>query len=182
MDFAIAEFFNHLGRGTVADQLSVIVSYNGLFIALFLAAGSFSLSGDRINFRKFILALLVSVALHYSVSEGFLKVVVPEYLGVRERPYIAYPQEISPLGTRSVSTSFPSNHMSSVVSTLGVLAYFCRRYWKAVAVFAVLTGLSRMHNGMHYPSDVLGGALLGLIYVQVAVYLVRRYIKDRESE
>lgn len=182
MDFAIAEFFNHLGRGTAIDTFSVIVSYNGLFIALFLAVGTLGLLGDKIEIRKFLLALAIATSLHYAVSEGFLKVVVPEYVGVRERPYIAHPQEISPLGTRSVSTSFPSNHMSSVVSTLGVLAYFCRRYWKVVAVFAVLTGLSRMHNGMHYPSDVLGGALLGLIYVQVAVYLVRRYIKDRESE
>ena len=180
MDFIIAKFFNQLGRGTVVDALSIIVSYNGLFIALFLLAGSISLFGDGVDFKKFILALAIAVALHYSISEGFLKTVVPQYFGLRERPYIAHSQEIFPLGTRSVSTSFPSNHMSSVAATLGVLACFRRKYRKAVLAFIVLTGLSRMHNGMHYPSDVLGGLFLGLGYSQFAVYLVNRYIKDRE--
>jgi len=73
-------------------------------------------------------------------------------------------------------SSFPSNHMSSIVTVLGVMIFYYRRYWKCAVLFVILMAFSRMHNGMHYPSDVIAGTIFGLIYSQLAVYLVEKNI------
>jgi len=130
---------------------------------------------DKIKGKQVFLAVIIAMTLHFAISDGFFKSVVPRYFETKERPYIAHPQEITPLGKLNTSASFPSNHMSSVVSVLGVLTYFYRRYWKLAVAFTILMAFSRMHNGMHYPSDILGGIIFGILYSQLAVYLVEKY-------
>lgn len=172
MDFIIAQFFNHLGRGTIIDNLSVAISYNGGYISVLMFFGFLILLKDKIKGKQVFLAIVIAITLHFAISDGFFKSVVPQYFEIRERPYIAYPQDIVPLGKLNTSASFPSNHISSIVSVLGVLIYFYRKYWKLAVVFIILMAFSRMHNGMHYPSDILGGIIFGILYSQMAVYLV----------
>jgi undecaprenyl-diphosphatase len=174
MDFEIARFFNHLGQGTIVDNLSVIISYNGGYFPVLVLLGFLSLFRDKINGKKVFVAMLFALVLHFTISEAFFKDVLPHYVSTRERPYIAHPQEIFLLGKLNVSPSFPSNHMSSIVTVLGVLIFYYRKYWKYAVIFAILMALSRMHNGMHYPSDVIGGTIFGLIYSQLAVYFVNK--------
>jgi membrane-associated phospholipid phosphatase len=45
-----------------------------------------------------------------------------------------------------------------------IVTYFERRFlWYGIALI-LLMALSRVHNGMHYPTDVLVGTLMGVIY------------------
>ena len=57
--------------------------------------------------------------------------------------------------------SFPSNHAANSFAAAGVLSVFYRRLRYAFYAFALLIGLSRPILGVHYPSDVLAGAVLG---------------------
>lgn len=59
----------------------------------------------------------------------------------------------------------PSGHAQNAVVMWGLLALEGRRAWGWVAAFllALLTGLSRIYLGVHFPSDVLAGWLLGLL-------------------
>jgi undecaprenyl-diphosphatase len=61
------------------------------------------------------------------------------------------------------SPSFPSNHAvnASVLATLATL-YMPRLCLPAVAL-AILVGYSRVYVGVHYPLDVLGGSVLGVV-------------------
>lgn len=80
----------------------------------------------------------------------------------RTRPFDAYPQLIYKKGTGG-SYSMPSGHTSSAFSTATSLSLNFRK-WYVVApayTYAVAVGYSRMYLGVHYPSDVLIGALLG---------------------
>jgi len=40
--------------------------------------------------------------------------------------------------------------------------------------FVLLMTFARMHNGMHYPSDILVGSILGIIYGAVSIYFVNK--------
>jgi undecaprenyl-diphosphatase len=58
--------------------------------------------------------------------------------------------------------SFPSSHAVNTFAGALVLSYFLPRWTWAFFTYAVIIAFSRVYVGVHYPSDVLGGAMLGL--------------------
>ena len=79
----------------------------------------------------------------------------------RERPFVTYP-DIQKL-TGAGSPSFPSGHTSEAFAVATSLSMAFPE-WYVIApsfLWAGTAGYSRMHLGVHYPSDVLVGALVG---------------------
>lgn len=79
---------------------------------------------------------------------------------VRERPYITHPA-ISCIAAPLDRYSFPSGHTLHAVSFALLVSVHFPECAPAVASFAALVALSRVVLGLHYPSDVAAGALLG---------------------
>jgi membrane-associated phospholipid phosphatase len=118
-----------------------------------------------------------AVVFHFLISEGFFKYILPEFDLFRLRPYLAYPGEIIGLGKLNTSSSFPSSHMAYVLSLLTVYIYYYRKFWPLALAFALFMAFARIHNGMHYPSDVLAGAALGILYGVAAIKIVKSFYK-----
>ena len=79
----------------------------------------------------------------------------------RDRPFETYPDIDQ--ATSSVGNSFPSGHTSLAFATATSLSLAYPK-WYIIApsfVWAGAVGYSRMHLGVHYPSDVLAGAIIG---------------------
>ena len=72
--------------------------------------------------------------------------------------------------------SFPSSHSTNAATVFGSMAVNLHRRWVAVIaiVIPVLTGLSRIVVGAHYPTDVLAGWTLGAISVLIVQQLQKR--------
>jgi len=171
MDFSVALLVNQLGRGSI-DGLTEIVCEVPLLVALWLVLVALALRFDRQDGRRVALAVVLAVALHFLISEALLKHLVLAELPMRVRPYLAHPGEIVPVGHRFTDSSFPSSHAASTAAILTVFGHGYRRSWP-VPVFALLFALlmcfSRVHNGMHYPTDVLAGSALGVAYGALAI-------------
>jgi membrane-associated phospholipid phosphatase len=89
----------------------------------------------------------ISLALKYAVD--------------RERPFVTYPDIVQK--SKAGSPSFPSGHTSSAFATATSLSLAYPK-WYIISpsyAWAGTVGYSRMHLGVHYPSDVLAGALIG---------------------
>ncbi|MEV7415289.1 phosphatase PAP2 family protein [Streptomyces sp. NPDC089919] len=80
----------------------------------------------------------------------------------RPRPLLEGVPDVRRLSRQPVTTSFPSGHSASAAAFATGLTLAAPE-WGAVAVpLAGAVALSRVHTGVHYPSDVLAGAALGV--------------------
>lgn len=90
--------------------------------------------------------------------------VIIKHLVNRTRPYEVV-EGLIPLVKKLNSPSFPSGHASSAFAvTLILLILFPKKYSIPALVLVVLISFSRMYVGVHYPTDVLGGLIVGLLY------------------
>jgi undecaprenyl-diphosphatase len=101
-------------------------------------------------------------ALHMGVTGavGVLAYKLIKTRAVRERPYITH----SAIHAASVPLdrySFPSGHTLHAISFTLMMAGYFPEWTAALSVLALLIALSRVILGLHYPTDVAAGALLG---------------------
>ena len=106
---------------------------------------------------------LLKSAIYVGVSIGVDVVVTSALKEIvkRPRPYVTYP-EIHAYEPET-SLSFPSGHTSYAFATATALSLKYPK-WYVIApsyLWACTVGYSRMNLGVHYPTDVLAGALLG---------------------
>ena len=79
----------------------------------------------------------------------------------RSRPYTTHGASDHLLSAPSVDPSFPSDHAAAAFAIAFAVLAYSRRGGIAFLLASTLIGLSRIALGMHYPSDVLAGALVG---------------------
>lgn len=100
-----------------------------------------------VNLTSTIICSGVTAAMKYSIN--------------RDRPFITYPDIVqkSPAG----SPAFPSGHTSIAFSAATSLSLSYPKWYIVIPSYswAASVGYSRMHLGVHYPSDVIVGAMVG---------------------
>ena len=75
--------------------------------------------------------------------------------------------------------SFPSGHAtSSFAAAVIYYRYLPKPFGMAACVLAALIALSRLYVGVHYPTDVICGVLIGIGAACLIIQLKERYIRD----
>lgn len=162
---------NHALSGPVSTSFFSAVTWlgNGFVLAALVLVPMLLL--DRRRFRMHALALVLCVG----VSGVAVNVAKP--LVGRERPAIALAErglDVHVPGSVPRDRSFPSGHTQTA---FGTAAYLACVYPPAAPLFlalAALVGLSRIALGVHYPLDVLVGALTGCV-VSVAAFRINEW-------
>lgn len=92
----------------------------------------------------------------------------------RQRPFEKYPDLIHPIGPEP-DPSFPSGHTAAAFSLATSLSITYPKWYVIApsAVWACGVGFARINQGVHYPSDVLTGAAIGVGCAFVNVYVNR---------
>ncbi len=177
LDLAIAHFINELGRGVIDPFHTDLVCAVPLLLALWVALVLLALRLDRKGGRLVAGTVLLAVALHFLISEACSA----QAPGARRAAHACPPLPRPP---RSHRARGPPLHRL-VVSVEPrrehgghrhrrcclLLGYAYRRFAAAGALVATVMCFSRVHNGMHYPTDVLTGTVLGVGYAFLAIRL-----------
>jgi membrane-associated phospholipid phosphatase len=119
----------------------------GLITNALIRKDSSSISHAIIITSGFVIAEVITYSLKYSVN--------------RTRPYATY-SFIDNVGTEK-SPSFPSGHTSAAFALATSLSINFPRWYVIIPsfIYAAAVGYSRMDLGVHYPSDVIMGAIIG---------------------
>lgn len=76
------------------------------------------------------------------------------------------------------SFSLPSNHAATSFAVASIVGYLYRKAAIPAFILAVLIAFSRIYIGVHYPADVLAGAVLGII-IAAAILFIYQLTSDR---
>ena len=119
------------------------------------------------RYRHVGVAAFASLFVEFIFVNVFLKNLVQ-----RIRPYVVN-EALTLLGDMPSDFSFPSGHTGSAFA-VAVVMYLCmpRKYGISALVIAALVALSRIYNGAHYPTDVLGALAIAILTGVLAWRLV----------
>ena len=128
--------------------------------------------------RKAGLASLLAMLLGLLCTNVALK-----HLLGRTRPWLTV-EGLTPLIAEHDPNSFPSGHTSASFAAASAWCRTLPRRWMGVTavVLAALMGFSRLYVGVHFPSDVLAGVLVGLFCGWLACLLWQRFAAWRGLE
>ncbi len=141
-------------------------SGNRFFAPAFLVAVVLLIWKGGVRGRVCVLMLLLVIIAGDSVICNTLKQLIQ-----RPRPFLAMPDVHVPTGIGMTgSGSMPSSHAANwFAATMVLLIYYRRSVWFMLPL-ALNVSFSRIYNGVHYPGDVLVGAVLGAGYAAGMVW------------
>ena len=158
IDLAIFYFFNHSLSTSFLDKFfSIVTNVNNWYIAYIILLGIVFIKGGtkgKISVVLVILLIIVTDQLGHKVIKEIFQ---------RVRPCNVLADVLTPLGCNG-TYSFPSNHS---INNFAAAMFFSRLFPKfkwILFITASLVALSRVYLGLHYPSDIIGGAIIGLAF------------------
>ena len=157
LDVTIFNALNQAGGDPGLDMLMVCLSFLGLTYVIVLT-GPILWCWKR---REMAFDVVMLVIVTMLLTEGL------KLFFMRERPFemLASARTLD-WGWLSLATgpAMPSGHTARAFAVAALLASTVRPRWGALALgLAAMVGISRIYLGLHWPSDVLAGALLGIV-------------------
>lgn len=130
------------------------------------------------KYRNVGITAFCSLGVEYIIVNLLIKNIV-----ARPRPFVVN-EALTLLGTRPGDYSFPSGHTGSVFAvSMVMLLCMPKKYGVTATVIATVIAFSRLYNGAHYPTDVLGAFVIAcaigflaskLVFPRISVWLGTR--------
>lgn len=118
--------------------------------------------------RKLGFRLLISICFAVIFYQCILKPII-----ARPRPFVQNP-EFQLLINAPKDFSFPSGHTACAFSFVIILFLAKNKWWILFFVLACLIGFSRMYLYVHFPTDVLCGAICGIVFGGISYIFSRK--------
>ena len=166
MDLLIFSKINEfVGKSVCFDSFAIFsAEYLGYVLIFILAL--FLLK----NFKKYWPVMLKALGVAFFAR--FIIVELIRFLWERPRPFIE--NNINLLLEHPATSSFPSGHAAFYFAFSTLVCFYNKKLGTFFLIAALILSLSRVYVGVHWPSDILAGAVIGIF----SAWLVRNISKS----
>lgn len=175
MDGAILMFLQESVRNVVLDPIMKVITTLGNAGILWIVLTILLLIPRKT--RK--IGWMSACALLFSL---LINNILLKNLVARVRPYNAI-EGLIPIIKKPSEFSFPSGHAGSSLASACVLyRKLPKKFGIPILVLAILISFSRLYVGVHYPTDVLAGAITGIVCSYLGEWLINLIEKRRKTK
>jgi len=165
IDLSIFYFFNHTLSNPVFNKFFALITNVKNWMAIYILFALLLIIKGRKKGRVALALTLIMITATDQIGFRVLK----EYFH-RIRPCTALHDAFLPVGPTG-AFSFPSNHALNNFAIATFFAILYPKYKTPLFITASLVAISRVYLGLHYPSDILGGAIIGTGFGFLFAYL-----------
>jgi undecaprenyl-diphosphatase len=166
-DIYILEFIkNSPIHSSIMDKIMVLFTSLGNLGTVWIVIGLLLIANKK--YRDVGYMTLGALLLTTILGEEILKHILQ-----RVRPSESIPL-VDMLIAKPLSYSFPSGHTGSAFAAAGILSKYFKKYAVGIFALAVLIAFSRLYLYVHYPTDVLAGAILGLLCSKITIQVFNK--------
>ena len=145
-------------------------------LVLILYLGFFKGKKGKIALCLLIISLSLNDSICAQILKPFFERIRPSHMSI---------EGLNLLVSKGGKWSMPSNHASNMFSLAVILSYFYGRFKVILFFLATVIAISRVYVGVHYPGDVIIGALIGYIIswtvITLWVIIKMRELKRRQT-
>jgi undecaprenyl-diphosphatase len=176
LDLAILKFINVTLANPFFDLIFGHIGENRLWAApIIIIIGLLLWKGGPKG--RWLVAISVITAIAVDSSLHFIfKPLFARLRPSHAEPPITWLRLIDGYGGRY---GFPSSHAANTFSQAVVIGTFYKSSRIYLYILAFLISLSRVYLGLHYPLDIIGGAIYGLLFGFLILYLVYRLAPEK---
>lgn len=162
------QIFNLSGKWQFLDALMIfgaeyLIIFSYLFIILLFFTGQ----------RRDRKALLLTAG---GLIIGAIITFLIRLFYQQPRPFVTFP--INPLINKVDLLSFPSTHTLTMAVVAFSFYFYHSKFAPLLIFFLIWVGFSRIYVGVHYPLDILGGLIVGIISVHL-IWAFKNYLKRK---
>ncbi|MSU63099.1 MAG: phosphatase PAP2 family protein [Pedosphaera sp.] len=165
LDVGGFRFVHESLRNSALDLILPFFSWNALFVPALILAAIWLVWRGGSRGRIFLFMMVLAIVVGDGIICNSIKHIV-----ARPRPFAAL-ADVQPLVGKGTSGSMPSSHVANWFAAATLTWLFWRRRGWMVLGIACVVAFSRVYLGVHYPSDVLVGAALGVGYSFALVWV-----------
>lgn len=168
LDITLLYFLNNLaGKSQIFDILTIFLAnyFQYFLVIVFLLLLYFSAYSKRDKLCIFWVTTVSVIVARFGIVE------IIRLFYHRPRPFITYP--LRPLFLNN-EWSFPSGHSTFFFAMATAIFLYNKKWGIWFFIAAVLVSISRVIAGVHYPSDILGGLIVGVITAYIVFYFAEK--------
>ncbi len=172
IDTSLFFLLNNLaGHSSVTDFVIVFfakyLAYILIVVFLFLVYRSINNLRDKLIMLSIV--GLSSLVARFGITE------LIRFFYHRPRPFITY--HVQQLLTET-SYSFPSGHSTCFFAFSYAIYLYNKKWGRLFFCATILMTISRVIAGVHYPSDIIAGAIIGVIVAQLSFFNLRVWVRN----
>ena len=171
LELTILDFIQNHMRSEIGDILAPFISSLGNWGMIWIVLTVVLLLSKK--HRKAGIYLALSLLFDLLLCNLCLKP-----LFARGRPF-SVNESVQLLVKAPLDYSFPSGHTAASFASAAALFLAREKYWYIALILAVMIAFSRLYLYVHYPTDVLGGIVVGLLSAWLAGKLIAGLRKKR---